>query len=64
MILTFSINISTLKKLEQQMNKLHENHVSTIFKRNAVKATMSILSRKCDTMKAAKSVDQDALAVV
>lgn len=39
------------------MNKLHENHVSTIFKRNAVKATMSILSRKCDTMKAAKSVD-------
>ncbi|KAJ1406202.1 Pre-mRNA-splicing factor Ntr2 [Sesbania bispinosa] len=66
-----------IEELEEQMKKLHEDRASAIFERRAsnnddemteveaaVKAAMSVLSRKGDNVEAAKDAAQDAFAAV
>ncbi|XP_061368013.1 transcriptional repressor ILP1 [Gastrolobium bilobum] len=66
-----------IEELEEQMKKLHEDRASAIFERRAtnnddeiieveaaVKAAVSVLSRKGDSMEAAKSAAQDAFSAV
>jgi GC-rich sequence DNA-binding factor len=64
-----------IEELEDQMKKLHEDRASAIFEKRAtnnddemieveaaVKAAMSVLSRKGDNVEAARSAAQDAFA--
>lgn len=66
-----------IEELEDQMKKLHEDRASAIFEKRAtnnddemveveaaVKAAMSVLSRKGDNVEAARSAAQDAFAAV
>ncbi|KAK7362408.1 hypothetical protein VNO77_04519 [Canavalia gladiata] len=66
-----------IEELEEQMKKLHEDRASAIFEKRAannddemieveaaVKAAMSVLSKKGNNMEAAKSAAQEAFAAV
>lgn len=66
-----------IEELEDQMKKLHEDRASAIFEKRAtniddemveveaaVKAAMSVLSRKGDNLEAARSAAQDAFSAV
>ncbi|TKY58921.1 PAX3- and PAX7-binding protein 1 [Spatholobus suberectus] len=66
-----------IEELEEQMKKLHEDRASAIFERRAtnnddemieveaaVKAAMSVLSKKCNNIEAAKSAAREAFAAV
>ncbi|KAL4307896.1 hypothetical protein HN51_042327 [Arachis hypogaea] len=66
-----------IEELEEQMKKIHEDRASAVFERRAtnnddemmeieaaVKAAMSVLSRKGNNVEAAKSAAQDAFAAI
>lgn len=73
----FQHKASYIEELEEQMKKLHEDRASVISERRAtnnddemmeveaaVKAAMSVFSKKGNNMEAAKSAAQDAFAAV